>query len=104
MRQETDRSEYRNLADERRMSTRMRKEPDSEFAAILNDHGDPLLAEVYDESLGGLCLILEDITAYPIDREVGILYQSTFLSGIVRHIEARTDGRFFVGFACRGLE
>jgi hypothetical protein len=82
----------------------MRKEPDSDFAAIWQADGELLLVEVYDESLGGMGLILEDVAAYAIESEIEVLYKSTMLRGIVRHIESRPDGTYLVGFECRPLD
>ena len=103
MQEQPRQSAYRHLLDDRRASTRMPKEPDTDFAAIFSEDGEPLLAEVHDESLGGLCLVLEDVATYPIASEAEILYQSTLLCATVRHIEPRCDGKFLVGFECHPL-
>ena len=104
MQEDPRQSGYRNLLDERRTSTRMRKDPHTDFAAIWQADDEPLLVEVYDESLGGMCLVLEDIAAYAIDSEIEILYKSTILRGIERHIKSRPDGTHLVGFECRPLD
>jgi len=91
--------EPRNTAvDERRTSTRFRKDADAERAAIWYPHGVEMLAEVYDESLEGLALIVDDATAFQTGMQVEIAYAGTLLQGTVRHLSSCDDGRTKIGF------
>ncbi|REJ68156.1 MAG: hypothetical protein DWQ31_08455 [Planctomycetota bacterium] len=97
-------SHERNSLDERRTATRMQKTPDTEFGMIWSRVGEALPAEVHDESLGGLALLVDDATGYRVGGEVEIYYQSTIYTGEVRHIEPLSDGTFRVGFECHSQD
>ena len=89
--------------DERRMSTRIRKEPDTDFVAVWTEDDQLELLEVHDESLGGLCLVVEDLAQYAIGSEAEFIYHGSLLRATVRHVEARADGTCLVGFECQPL-
>jgi hypothetical protein len=89
-------------ADELRESTRFPKEPGSDFAAIVDPESAAMpRLEVHDESLGGLSLVLADVSHLPVGLEVGISHAGTLFRACVRHIEIRGDGTYVVGFDCR---
>ncbi len=97
--------EPKNTAiDERRGATRFRKEPDAEWAAIWYPHEMESLVEVYDESLQGLALLLNDPKDLYIGLQVEIAYRGNLLQGTVRHMEAHEDGRTKVGFLTSASE
>jgi hypothetical protein len=86
--------------EEQRRATRFRKEPDTEFVVIRLLVGAELLAEVYDESLGGLGLIVADASGVQVGAAALIVYHGDTLDVTVRHINSRPDGTFFVGCEC----
>ena len=87
------------LVDELRNWTRFARERGSDFAVIWQESGQEVLAEVHDESLGGLGVYLDDITGFDIGREVNLVYAGEFMRAYVRHVEPR-DGEYVVGFEC----
>jgi hypothetical protein len=87
--------------DERRRSTRFRREAESDFALVTDPVDVRGRAEVYDESLGGISLIVDDPIPFEIGMEVGINYAGGPTRAVVRHIAIRDDGRFVVGFQCQ---
>lgn len=97
--------EPKNTAiNERREATRFRKEPDAEWAAIWYPHDMESLVEVYDESLHGLALLLNNTQDLYIGLDVEIAYRGNLLQGTVRHMEAFEDGRTKVGFLTSPIE
>ena len=56
-----------------RQSTRFRKEPGTDFVVIWRQAGEELLAEVYDESLTGICLVMSDASQYPVGAEADLV-------------------------------
>ena len=89
-----------SVVDELRSWVRFCKDPDTDFAVILHPDLDELLAEVHDESLGGIGLLLDDATQFPVGKEVEIVYAGELMLSYVRHIEPYPDDRFLVGFQC----
>ena len=87
--------------EERRGSTRFRREAESDFAFITDPVSVKGRAEVNDESLGGISLIVGDPSHFEIGMEVGIDYAGRPTRAVVRHITDRPDGRFVVGFQCQ---
>lgn len=88
------------FVDEQRNSTRFAKEPESAYAVVFHPEMEELSAELHDESLGGMGLVLEDAAHFCVGQEVKIAYLDSFLKAKVRHIEPRDDGKFVVGFEC----
>ena len=86
--------------DEQRESTRFAKDPDSTYAVIFHPELQEMPAEVHDESLGGVGLVLEDAAQFGVGQEVKIAYLDSFLKARVRHVEPRGDGKYIVGFEC----
>jgi hypothetical protein len=87
--------------DDQRQSTRFRKEPGTDFAAIWRAGCEAVLAEVYDESLTGICLVMADASGYPVGTKAELFYRSTPLVGEVRHVTPQPGGGFLVGLACQ---
>ena len=87
--------------EEQRQSTRFLKEPDTEFAVIQVERGLEILAEVRDESLLGLGLLVAELGGLEIGQEVTVVYRREVLDAIVRHATPRPNGTFHVGFECR---
>lgn len=86
--------------DDLRQSTRFRKEPGTDFAVIWRQPGEELLAEVFDESLTGICLVLADPGRFPVGTSAELVYHATPLHGTVRHVTPQADGTFLVGLSC----
>ena len=93
-------SHHRNTTDELRQSTRFEKERGAESAVFWYGDGEPMLAEVHDESLGGLGLFIDDLEQLEEGREANIIYGGEIMTGRVRHIEPQADGGYVVGFEC----
>jgi hypothetical protein len=87
--------------EELRKATRFVKESDTEFAVIRVEPGTEILAEVRDESLFGLGLIVAELAALDVGLEVTIDYRKEVLDATVRNIHPRPNGTFVVGFECR---
>jgi len=87
--------------EEQRKATRFAKEPDTEFAVIRVERGIEILAEVRDESLFGLGLIVAELAALEVGLEVTIVYRREELDATVRNVHPRPNGTFLVGFECR---
>jgi len=92
------------LSDEQRQATRFLKDPDSEFAVICLAAGTELLAEVHDESLAGLGLIVTDVSALVTGMHAAIVYRRELLDATLRHVSPRPDGTFLAGFECRAAQ
>jgi hypothetical protein len=86
--------------DDLRQSTRFRKEPGTDFAVIWRQPGAEVLAEVYDESLSGICLVLADASHFPVGAEAELVYHATPLHGEVRHVTPQDNGTCLVGLSC----
>jgi hypothetical protein len=89
------------VADERRRATRFHKEPETEFAVLWIVPGEPILAEVHDESLGGLGLVVDDGIPLAVGDVVDVVYAGDLLKSVVRHIQEPVDGRRLVGIECQ---
>lgn len=87
--------------DERRDSTRFQHDEGMEFAAIWLETGEEILAEVHDDSLGGLGILLEDSFGFQPGSDVQVVYAGEHLQGKVRHITMQSDGRHMIGLECR---
>ena len=87
--------------EELRQSTRFRKEPGTDSAIVWQQPGQEHLFDVHDESLGGLCLVMPDVTGFEIGSKATIVYHSDVLEGEVRNIHAQANGTYLVGFRCR---
>lgn len=87
--------------DELRQSTRFRKEPGADSAVVWQVRGQEQLVDVYDESLGGICLVLRKVGTFAVGTTATIVYHSDVMEGTVRHIDPQADGTFLIGFECR---
>lgn len=92
--------QHTSAVDELRQSTRFVLEPQTEYAVIWSTPGHEILAEVHDESLGGLGLIISDCAEVRIGDVWEITYLSRVYRGVVKHIQPRSDGSRLVGFQC----
>ena len=70
------------------------------MATVWQRPGEKMLVPVHDESLGGMGLIMDDVTRFQLGQEVRILYSGSEMTAVVRHIEPLDDGKFLVGFEC----
>jgi hypothetical protein len=90
--------------EERRQASRFRCDEETELAAVWLAPGEEQLAVVFDESLGGISLMLDNVARLIVGGEVGIAYAGTFVRGTVRHIRPHTGGKFVVGFATESFD
>jgi hypothetical protein len=89
-----------NINDERRQATRFLREPGSDHATLCRSNGERLSVEVYEESLGGLGIVLPASWNYQIGQLLEIIYEQTAMRGVVRHVEPQADGTSLVGLEC----
>jgi len=92
------RATARPLIDERRTAMRFTKEPGTDYASIVRPESVGGSCQITDESLGGLGLVLDDVTGLEIGGRMEVVYAGTLLVGQIRHITPRSDGRFHIGF------
>ncbi len=92
--------EHISVVDELRQSTRYLQEPQTEYAVIWRTAGAEILAEVHDESLGGLGLIIPQSVEMQVGDEWEIVYLSRVYRGVVKHVQPPSDGSRIVGFQC----
>jgi hypothetical protein len=88
------------VVDELRQASRFITEPGACYAAVWQNGGDEILAEVHDESLGGIALILNDVSPFQVGQQAKIAFQHSVMHAIVRHVEPQEDGTYVVGFEC----
>lgn len=88
------------IVDELRRATRFVQPPDEVFAAVWLDGGDAILAEVHDESLGGLGLLLEMGCGIGLGSTVQVVFAKTHYAAQVCHMQPWDDHRLLVGLRC----
>lgn len=91
------------FSEERRQGSRFGRLPSDDFAAVWKEHEQPLLAEVHDESLQGISLILDSDSDIGLGTQVYIVYAGMCHLAQARHLETRSDGRILVGFKCEPM-
>ncbi len=91
------------FVDELRKATRFVKEPETAYAVVFHPVLQKLSAEVHDESLGGMGLVLDDATHFCVGQEVEIAYLDSRFRAEVRHVRPHDEGRFLVGFVCESV-
>ena len=91
-------------ASEARQWSRFGKPADMEFALILQPDREDILAEVHNESINGIGVLLDRATTLQLCRELDIVYLGELLRAQVCHYERRADGRYLVGFQCERPE
>jgi hypothetical protein len=88
------------VVSDRREWSRFKTEPFTHYAALWDGEGTETLAEVRDESLGGLCLRLTADANLDVGRRVRIAYAGEVMVAIVRHVRPQRDGTVLAGFEC----
>jgi hypothetical protein len=86
--------------EERRSSTRFRKEPGWDLATVHCPDGGSIPTDVHDESLGGISVYLPDLYNLSIGQEVDITFEGATRRARLRHIEPQDKGGFILGFQC----
>lgn len=86
--------------NEARAETRFLKEPDTDSAVVWQQIGHEHLVSVHDESLHGICLVMQSVEEFEIGVTATIVYHAEVLDGIVRRVERLSDGMFLVAFEC----
>ena len=54
-------------------------------------------AEVVDESVGGVAVLVKDGTVFQIGQEVRLTHEVCYVPATVKHVHEREDGKFHVG-------
>ena len=62
----------RKSQEERRAASRFRKEPESSYAVLLHPQRQEILAEVHDESLGGLAVFVAGDAGFAVSQELDV--------------------------------
>ena len=96
-------NQHTDFHEERRQGSRFGRLPSDDYAAVWKEHEQPLLAEVHDESLHGISLILDTDSDIRLGTQVYIVYAGMCHLAQARHLETRSDGRMLVGFKCDPL-
>lgn len=91
------------LPEERRKASRFRKEPESSYAVLLHPQREEMLAEVHNESLGGLAVFLAGDSAFAVGQELDVIYLGSFSRATVLRVEPQRDGRVLIAFDCEPL-
>ena len=92
---------YDTVVDERRSWTRFPKERGTETAVIMHPQCGEMLADVHDESLGGIGLFMDDdaVECFFLGQEVDIVYAGDFFRACVRHVQPHETQGYIVGFS-----
>lgn len=88
------------IVTDRRQWSRFKAEPGTHFAAIWDGEGTETVAEVCNESLGGICLRLKEDATLEVGQRFRIAYAGEILVGTVRHVQRQADGTLRAGFEC----
>lgn len=88
---------------ERREASRFGRLAEDDFAAVWLPQCDPILAEVQNESLHGLCLVLDVDCGIGVGSTVHIVYAGACHTAQARHVAPHSDGRLLIGFHCEAL-
>lgn len=59
--------------------------------------GDTRPADVWDESFGGIGLLMDDVRGLEVGNELKLTYDGTPMRGVVRNVLQQPDGRYRVG-------
>jgi len=89
--------------EERRTASRFGRLPDEDYAAIWIGGSESQLAEVHDESLHGISLILDADCGIGIGCEAHIVYAGTCHLARVRHVQPLGREKVLIGFQCEPL-
>ena len=87
--------------DERRKATRFQKEPATELVVLWGPENQQYTAEVQNESLGGLAVLLATAADLPVGTQLRLCYAGDSLCAVVRHVELLPDGRQRLGLKCQ---
>jgi hypothetical protein len=85
--------------EERRSATRFGRDEDTDFAVLKLSTGKEMVAMVFDESLGGISVVIDDVSPLPVGAEVQIVYAGFEAYATVIHVRPLIGGRSVVGFA-----
>ena len=87
--------------DDRRQATRFSKEPGTEYVVLAGPAGHQQTAEVQNESLGGMAVLVPPGVDWPVGTTLSVCYAGDMLHAIVRHTDLLPDGRLRLGLECR---
>lgn len=71
---------------------------------LAQDMGEPLPAEMLDESFGGIGLLLDDAQPLAVGQELDVLYNGTPIRAVVRYVGLSENGRHRVGLEWLGMK
>mgnify|MGYP002623566911 CR=1 FL=1 len=100
---EPSKAELGSQAEERRCGSRFARLPDDDFAAVWIGSEEPQLAEVHDESLHGISLIIDDDSGIGVGCEVHIVYAGACHLARAMRVRPHGSGKLLIGFACEQL-
>jgi hypothetical protein len=86
--------------DEQRRASRFEQSPDEVYAAVWIDGEEAILAEVHDESLGGIGLLLDIGCGIGLGSVINIVFAGSHYVAQVRHVKPWDHDRVLVGFHC----
>lgn len=87
--------------DERRNASRFGRDHHTEHAVLFAQSNEGILADVFDESLGGLGMYVDQRISLVPGQSVEVSYRGDRLEGRICHVQATLDGRLRVGIECR---
>ena len=87
--------------DEQREATRFEREAGTDFAVIWQESDEAIAAEVHDESLTGLGILVDSELDLALGSRVHVVYAGEHLDGEVRHITRQPNGKNLVGLRCQ---
>lgn len=88
---------------ERREATRFQHDDGTDFAVIFREPGEELLAEVHDESVTGLGILVDAELDLQLGSHINVVYAGEFMQGEVRHITMQSGGKCLVGLHCQRI-
>jgi len=89
--------------DDRRRWQRIRKSPETDHATIRFRNQSELVVEVYDESIGGLGVLVDGKPDFECFDELEIHHNGELIIGTVMHIDLMDNEQYLVGFHCERL-
>ena len=98
-----DSQNNQSRGEERRHASRFGRLPDDDFAAIWVGNEEPELAEVHDESLGGISLILSTDCGIGIGSQAHIVYAGVCHLAQAVHVESFNEQQVLIGFQCEAM-
>jgi hypothetical protein len=74
-----------------------RRKSDAGFVTLWTSATDWQSVEIYDESLTGLSVLVDDVSKLSVNRDVRLAFPERQMWAIVRHIQPAVQGKHRVG-------